>query len=626
MNTWWALALWLVLSPTAVLANGGASGPALVRVWTTSKVGFLLDEIPKPMRDRVADRILSYPSKIWIEKAKRQIALADYFLSYRRWYYRTQTKAQLPLPPEEVWTVSLSGTPNRELVRGSSGSHDYVAVDFSFETYLVVDAQSLAKSEPALSDEGVVWREPQAKGYPEPFPFPIDPDLIHQRTGEACLDRIDYPAEEMFSETAPRIFDHTCDAKTGPGTCHPTQARGTELSCTAAIDKYVGSSAFYLNFMRVPWDDGVASAYRTGEPPKVASPDLTGSSEALATWVTWRYFPKDSCAVRERCVAGQGWRKLLLFDGMVLNTGGAALEVGNTEPNSDLLTKYNLYEHSDCHNHNHMRYFSDYAIGDKKNASFERKQGYCVIDDFRWSNNEYTPLNTPYDDCNALQGISRGWADLYSAGIDCQWLDITDLPRAAQEPQELEFTVNSKSLLCEGTVESDQSGRALFEPTDLYTLEGNKRIWRAKCRGDASTAKNNTVRKIVDVSTPVSALPCRNHELGAAKDCGFVAQSQSSIECPYGQTLQMRCESPRLANPQGLRFCAHSPDGEPHACTFESALANVTQLNATERFELTCPRLSADDGSPTKVLVSVYKTHLFEGDSTSEVGCQTVQR
>ena len=48
-----------------------------------------------------------------------------------------------------------------------------------------------------------------------------------------------------------------------------------------------------------------------------------------------------------------------------------------------------------------------------------------------------------YTDCNANQGISVGWADVYGFGLDGQWIDITGL---AAGDYVLEAEVNPEQL------------------------------------------------------------------------------------------------------------------------------------------------------------------------------------
>jgi hypothetical protein len=112
-----------------------------------STVGLLLDEIPTgELREAGALTALQSGNDFWVEKAHRQIRLADYRLVFRSGYY-TDPKGPLPLPSRTVWNITLHRKPQRQQI----GGHDYVAVDYSFQTVIVTDANSPATVEPALT-------------------------------------------------------------------------------------------------------------------------------------------------------------------------------------------------------------------------------------------------------------------------------------------------------------------------------------------------------------------------------------------------------------------------------------------------------------------------------------------
>jgi hypothetical protein len=52
------------------------------------------------------------------------------------------------------------------------------------------------------------------------------------------------------------------------------------------------------------------------------------------------------------------------------------------------------------------------------------------------------------------QGIQRGWSDLYGNGLDCQWLDITDVPAGNYQ---LTATVNPNRSLEEVSFDNNTS-------------------------------------------------------------------------------------------------------------------------------------------------------------------------
>lgn len=63
----------------------------------------------------------------------------------------------------------------------------------------------------------------------------------------------------------------------------------------------------------------------------------------------------------------------------------------------------------------------DYNEGDLLLAG--HKQAYCWLDNQRVSGERIAQFRN----CNEQQGLTAGWADIYIRGLDCQWIDITDL-------------------------------------------------------------------------------------------------------------------------------------------------------------------------------------------------------
>ncbi|MBY0275481.1 hypothetical protein K2Z84_09070 [Candidatus Binatia bacterium] len=123
----------------------------------------------------------------------------------------------------------------------------------------------------------------------------------------------------------------------------------------------------------------------------------------------------------EACVGGPGIRKLLRFDVLVHNRGDADLAVGNPKLRPD------LFVYSGCHRHYHFRGAARYELLDASGALVRtgRKQGFCLQDTLPSQLVTDTPPRR-YD-C-ADQGVQVGWADWYPATLDCQWIDVTDVP------------------------------------------------------------------------------------------------------------------------------------------------------------------------------------------------------
>jgi hypothetical protein len=140
--------------------------------------------------------------------------------------------------------------------------------------------------------------------------------------------------------------------------------------------------------------------------------------------IIYRNIPIDSCALAEGCVRGIGWRRLLQFTASIKNVGGQALAVGSTEEGSP-LRQHNVFEFSACHAHFHFRYYSDFTLGARADQGAKGdKRAFCVESTQRHFNSETSPLGRPYSWDN--QGVEAGWGDDYMAGIECQWIGITD--------------------------------------------------------------------------------------------------------------------------------------------------------------------------------------------------------
>lgn len=151
--------------------------------------------------------------------------------------------------------------------------------------------------------------------------------------------------------------------------------------------------------------------------------DLFPDSDRVRASVRYQFVDFDSagCAVVERCVDAPGRRRLLRFDTRTPNIGTADMYLGvpsRTNPN---------FEFSACHNHYHFNSYAAYELRrtDGTVAARGHKQAFCLLDLDRYSTTGSSP--TAHYTCSN-QGIQMGWADIYSSGLDCQWVDITDVP------------------------------------------------------------------------------------------------------------------------------------------------------------------------------------------------------
>jgi hypothetical protein len=170
-----------------------------------------------------------------------------------------------------------------------------------------------------------------------------------------------------------------------------------------------------------------------------------------------------SCEVAEACVRAPGKRTVLRFDGTIENLGSSDLVIGDP-------TNSGLFTTSSCHNvellKNIMLYeLIDPASGNVVQADNQdvigRKQGFCMMD--------ITQINAtaPQGQYNCEnQGITRGWADVYDSALDCQFLDITDVPAGNYN---LRLTVNPDALFNE----SDMSNNTVEVPVVIPSVIPN---------------------------------------------------------------------------------------------------------------------------------------------------------
>jgi hypothetical protein len=176
-----------------------------------------------------------------------------------------------------------------------------------------------------------------------------------------------------------------------------------------------------------------------------AGPDLQvdGGAAQASAHVDVESFDSSSCEVAEQCVRAAGSRTVLRFDGTIQNIGSADLMIGDPS-NSPLFTS------SSCHNVSLLKNIMLYELLDPETGEsidvdgqqiVGRKQGFCMMD--------ITQINASapqgqYSCTN--QGITRGWADVYDAALDCQFLDVTGVPPGNYS---LRLTVNPDQLFDE---------------------------------------------------------------------------------------------------------------------------------------------------------------------------------
>lgn len=189
--------------------------------------------------------------------------------------------------------------------------------------------------------------------------------------------------------------------------------------CTGTIDftiSYVGPiqgcmdpTACNFNPMAVV-DDGSCIYYPN---PGCAGPDLEIDSVTLVNSLNMMTITASGCDVDEGCVTGYGTRYVIAFTTKINNIGSLDYYIGNPG------TQPNMFNLVNCHGHAHYEGYGDYRLYDMAGNLIPagHKNGFCVID--LCGMGQYTCGN---------MGISVNCYDVYGAGTQCQWVDITDVP------------------------------------------------------------------------------------------------------------------------------------------------------------------------------------------------------
>lgn len=601
--------------PSAGQAQLGLGDPgALVGATLQGQVGVKLDEIPIAMRGRIAADLIAKPTAFWTDRAKAQLQLTSYRLVFRQDFYGLGTKKmQLPLPPESRRNVTLTSAPKRATV----GGHDYVVVNYRLNSTLVTDPASPATSEAKLAKVGGSWDEP--------FTLPIDPELLFQRTGYACMDEEDFPPNSVESEEVESFYDHECttEKELSPRGCHQTNL--PTQSCKQALAAHVGAYETVVRFTRLKWDRNLANQARVGTAAPGGADLSLELEEFLVNRVTYRYIAAGACELSEQCVGGSGWRRLLQFATSDRNVGDKALHIGDVDyyltGTQTLNDKYHIFQFDQCHQHYHFAHYGNFTFGG--DAEMTAKRGFCLQSTARPSNHEKSPLHNPYGGCET-QGVEVGWVDQYKAGLPCQWIDVTDIDTTqGAVTKDLGFISNPDGFLCEGTPILDASGNPVFEPTQFTTANGQT-VYRAKCNFSANWQANNGDAYPATVPTPGNGyvtLPCSRGQIGPLRNCGW-RNLTKKVACTPGQTTTLSCTVTGKPAAQVLRVCEFSSKlGTGTACVHQDALASqVVDGSATISFK--CP--AARDASEPGGAVALYDGAAYPGDGTTNVKCVVV--
>ena len=172
-------------------------------------------------------------------------------------------------------------------------------------------------------------------------------------------------------------------------------------------------------------------------------PDLTVDPQRLKSQmeIVDRFFDGSGCEDDEGVIGGLGYRRLLRFDTVLMNSGDGDLVVGDrSDPNNPYAE---WFEFSPCHGHYHIHGFSVYELvrPDGTIAAEGHKQGFCMLDSLKYDGGK----SSGYDCRN--QGITSGWGDWYYKQLGGQWIDITGVPEGDYI---VRVTINASNTFDEG--------------------------------------------------------------------------------------------------------------------------------------------------------------------------------
>lgn len=161
-------------------------------------------------------------------------------------------------------------------------------------------------------------------------------------------------------------------------------------------------------------DSGGCIAF--GSPDCPLAPDLMVVESAFISSMSVGNVPATTCNVQEECLTGFGTRRVINFTTHIKNIGEIDYYIGNPATNPDQFNTVN------CHGHPHYEGYAEYLLYDANGTELPIgfKNGFCVID------LECSGGGTAQYGCSNM-GITAGCGDIYTTGLSCQWIDITDV-------------------------------------------------------------------------------------------------------------------------------------------------------------------------------------------------------
>jgi PKD repeat protein len=210
------------------------------------------------------------------------------------------------------------------------------------------------------------------------------------------------------------------------GTTYFVRVGSTGSCAGTAYDvnfEYVGAITGCMDILACNYSPlaGIAAPCYYNDDPNCADlgPDLlVDAGQLYSSLYSTTITTSDACLVNEGCLQGTGTRQILRFTTRIANIGNQDYFIG--VPNASNPQ----FDFDACHNHYHYEGYAEYLLFDQEGNPMPQigfKNGFCVLDLSCPSG-----ITAQYS-CGNM-GITAGCADIYSSGLSCQWIDITDVP------------------------------------------------------------------------------------------------------------------------------------------------------------------------------------------------------
>lgn len=343
--------------------------------------------------------------------------------------------------------------------------------------YSTVNASVPAFSEAASARTSQLIRsQPVTRAQHQPLRTAPEPMLVsreHAQTDQSipgpvpALERdpeapVPFPAlnEDSTNDVSPNALDVANDDPRNPFTNHRN---------SVFYNLYPSRARPAVRAQRPPGTGYGTRFFQNGLPDLVPDPYAIQAG----TYVQRMQMYALRCAAEENCLARSAYaptvrdidfRVLLRFPQKVRNQGTADF--------LPVKPRYQWDWHS-CHQHYHsMDAFSNYDLLDTitgVKVAEGHKASFCLED------TDCEPgFRRRYACTSHTQGLSPGCHDMYAANIDCQWIDITDVPPGNYV---LKITVNPNFHVLESDF-TNNIVRCDITYTGVYVQTRNCRITR----------------------------------------------------------------------------------------------------------------------------------------------------